>query len=89
MKNSFSMIQALMTTRGISKKQLAEIAGVAPSAVTKWAAGGAIRVKYLHKIAQHFGVDTQNLLASSIIVKQSEAREDWKKKGIGSRGETR
>ena len=78
MKNSFLAIQALMTDNGISKKQLADIAGVRPSAVTKWATGGAIRLKYLHKIAQYFKVETQQLLVGSITVKQSETMETWK-----------
>ena len=77
-KNSFSTIHNLMNANGISKKQLAEIAGVQPSAVTKWSNGGAIRLKYLHKIAQHFNVETQHLLANSITVNQSENEADWK-----------
>lgn len=82
MKNSFFVIQSLMTDNGISKKQLADIAGVRPSSVTKWATGGAIRLKYLHKIAQYFNVETQQLLAGSIIMKQSETIENWKSRAL-------
>ena len=51
-----------MERRGIGKQQLAEIAGVGPSAVTKWANGGAIRRRHLLAIENHFGV---SLLATA------------------------
>ena len=73
-----------MTANGVSKKQLAEIAGVMPSAVTKWANGGAIRIKYLHKIAQYFKVDTQQLFINSITVKQSESDGYWKSRALNA-----
>ena len=40
----------------MTKAEIAKIAGVGPSSVTKWAAGGLIRASHLHKIALHFGV---------------------------------
>lgn len=82
MKNSFDAIQTLMNTNGVSKKELAAIAGVQPSSVTKWVSGGAIRLKYLHKIAQYFNVETQQILAGSLTVKQSEKNVDWKVRAL-------
>ena len=87
MKNSFDAIKHLMDANGVSKKDLAVIAGVGPSAVTKWASGGAIRLKYLHKIAQHFRMDTSLLLAESVVspdsnkVKQSKVSY-WQERAL-------
>lgn len=51
-----------MRRDGIGKAQLADAVGVGPSAVTKWAAGGAIRPVTLRQIALHFGVTVDWLL---------------------------
>lgn len=45
-----------MRKHGVSKVQLAKIAGVGPSAVTKWANGGEIRPRNLEQIANQFGL---------------------------------
>lgn len=66
MKNSFDLISPLMQKHGVDKKKLAEIAGVYPSAVTKWAKGGAIRMAQLEKIAEYFGVDAREIMPGSI-----------------------
>lgn len=55
-----------MAKHGVDKKKLAEIAGVYPSAVTKWAKGGAIRMAQLEKIAEYFGVDVREIMPGSI-----------------------
>lgn len=51
-----------MQSKGIGKADLAKIAGVGASAVTKWAAGGAIRPATLKRVADHFGVSIDWLL---------------------------
>ena len=56
MKDVFSAIEKLMHEHRLSKTDLANIAGVGPSAVTKWSQGGAIREHHLAAIATHFGV---------------------------------
>jgi transcriptional regulator with XRE-family HTH domain len=79
-----------MQQRGINKRQLAEIAGVGTSAVTKWAQGGAIRITQLKKIADFFGVDISVLAPSDITleVKESENSntEYWKKRALLAEG---
>ena len=60
--NSWQRIQSLMEKTGISSRELAKIAGVVPSAVTKWKAGSSIRNAALSRIAIHFGVSTDWLV---------------------------
>lgn len=71
----------------MSKAALAEIAGVGPSAVTKWANGGSIRIAQLSKIADHFGVDVRDLMPhnDSPKVNESESLSDvefWKRRAL-------
>ncbi len=69
-----------MDANGVSKKDLAGIAGVGPSAVTKWVGGGAIRGKYLKKIADYFKVSPGQLLNDSLQVK--EGGVDWHQRAL-------
>lgn len=69
----------------MSKQELASIAGVGPSAVTKWASGGAIRLQTVHRIAQHFGIDPFTIVEAAVSaatpqVKQGEI--DWKERAL-------
>jgi transcriptional regulator with XRE-family HTH domain len=52
----------------MGKADLAQIAGVGASAVTKWAAGGAIRPATLKRIADHFDVSIDWLLGGQSII---------------------
>lgn len=61
MKTSFDAIESLMHEHRVSKTEIAKIAGVGPSAVTKWAQGGAIREHHLVAIARHFDVSLDSL----------------------------
>jgi hypothetical protein len=63
MKNHFGehflawrRIAILMSKNGLNAKEIAEIAGVVPSAVHKWKRGGAIGSEKIHRLAVHFGV---------------------------------
>lgn len=56
----------LMHSNGVSSKQLAEIAGVVPSSVTKWKNGASIRNDSLQRIALHFGKSVDYLLTGTI-----------------------
>ena len=76
-----------MNQRGIGKKDLAEIAGVGPSAVTKWANGGAIRIQSVHRIARFFEVEPIQIIQASLDqitpqVKQGEI--DWKARALNA-----
>ena len=76
-----------MEKHGISKAALAKIASVRPSAVTKWANGGSIRIAQLSKIAEYFGVDMRELMPhdDSPEVKKSESVSDvefWKQRAL-------
>ena len=87
MKKSFELILPLMEKHGISKAALAKIASVRPSAVTKWANGGSIRIAQLSKIAEYFGVDMRELMPhdDSPEVKKSESVSDvefWKQRAL-------
>ena len=71
----------------MDKKKLAEIAGVYPSAVTKWAKGGAIRIGQLEKIAVYFGVELRDLLPGSIspsVKSISEEVKYWKDRALNA-----
>jgi len=58
-------ISALMKDRCINAKEIAEIAGVVPSAVAKWKTGGKIGADKLQRIADHFGESVDWLLGRS------------------------
>lgn len=84
MKSHYDMIRPLMEKGGIDMKRLAVIAGVGPSAVTKWKNGGAIRIKQLQKIADHFRVDIHDLMPrNSLSVNESEL-EEWKQRALAA-----
>lgn len=63
--NAWPQIKALLDKTGISARKLAEIAGVVPSAVTKWKSGSSIRNDALNRISVHFGVSTDWLLTGN------------------------
>ena len=88
MKNSYQLIAPLMQDRGINKSDLARIAGVGTSAVTKWVHGGAIRIAQLSKIAAYFGVDVHDIMPydESLKVRESENAEVkyWKDRALAA-----
>ena len=51
-----------MDREHVSAKKLAEIAGVVPSAVSKWKNGGSIGTDKIKRIADHFGVTIDDLV---------------------------
>lgn len=62
---TWDKIKQLMDKDGLTSKEVAAIAGVVPSAITKWKAGASIRTDALHRIAVHFGVSSDWLLGAS------------------------
>lgn len=58
-------VKALMEKNGLTSKDIAAIAGVVPSAITKWKAGSSIRSNALRRIAVYFGVSSDWLMAAS------------------------
>jgi len=86
-KNDFEPIKSLMDANGIDKKTLAEIAGVGPSAVTKWSNGGCIRIQHIKKIAAYFNVSPARLMEQHLHddtpkVKRSEV--NWKLRALAA-----
>ena len=74
--NPWHEIATLMQREGINAKELAEIAGVGQSAVTKWKRGGRIGADKLQRIALHFGVAIEDILpaqANPFIVRETRA----------------
>lgn len=61
---AWTQIERLMAERGLTGADVARIAGVVPSAVTRWKAGAQIRLDTLSRIAQHFGVSVDALAAT-------------------------
>ena len=56
-------IKRLLAITGVTHQQLADIAGVDRSAVSHWKSGKAEpRMGHLQKIADHFGITTENLM---------------------------
>jgi transcriptional regulator with XRE-family HTH domain len=62
---TWDKIKQLMDKDGLTSKEVADIAGVVPSAITKWKAGASIRTDALQRIAVHFGVSSDWLLGTS------------------------
>jgi hypothetical protein len=62
---TWDRILILITRNSVSKKGLAKICNVGPSAVTKWATGGDIGADKIAHIAIHFGVTTDWILGVS------------------------
>lgn len=58
-------IHELMEKNRVNSKELADVAGVVPSAVTKWKSGSSIRNDALSRIALHFGVSTDYLMSGA------------------------
>lgn len=68
-------IDSLMRKNGVSSKKLAYIAGVGPSAVTKWKSGSSIRNDAISRIAVHFGVSIDWLMGSDHSDEIAQVRE--------------
>jgi transcriptional regulator with XRE-family HTH domain len=62
--NPWHRIDGLRQKQGLNLKQLAEIAGVVPSAVANWKAGSSIRSAALSRIAKHFNVSVDQLIGA-------------------------
>ena len=84
MKSHYDTIRPLMEKGGIDMKRLAMIAGVGPSAVTKWKNGGAIRIRQLQKIADYFGVDIHDLMPSNSLSVNASELERWKQRALAA-----
>lgn len=78
-KTTWDIISEAMQKKGIGKQKLAEIAGVAPSAVTKWARGGAIRSRNLFSLESALGIsltrksETQDGAGTSVETPEKHA----------------
>lgn len=72
-------VKILMDKNGLTSKEIAAIAGVVPSSITKWKAGASIRTDALMRIAIHFGVSSDWLLGGSCappFIHDSPAQQD-------------
>lgn len=58
-------VRELMEKNGLTSKDIAAIAGVVPSAITKWKAGSSIRSTALRRLAVYFGVSSDWLMSAS------------------------
>lgn len=67
--SAWNQIEALRKEQGMTLAQLAAIAGVVPSAITKWKSGSQIRIDTLAKIAVHFGVSVDSLSSTPVSVR--------------------
>ena len=67
-KPPWERILSLMQAHGMGKAELADVAGVGASAVTKWATGGSIRPAHLKTLANHFGVTVDWLLGGPATI---------------------
>lgn len=59
-------LNALMRRQDASGAEIARIAGVSPSAVTRWRTGAQIRREPLERICEHFGLSPDDLLSDSV-----------------------
>jgi DNA-binding Xre family transcriptional regulator len=64
---TWDRILSLMAKTRVNSKELADIAGVVPSAVTKWKKGASIRSDALRRIAVHFGVSLDDLVGNTSV----------------------
>lgn len=55
-RSLWTRIDSLLNAHHLSKKELANICSVRPSAITKWVSGGGIDAVNIAKIAVHFSV---------------------------------
>lgn len=72
--NQWERIAKLMSEHDITLTKIASIAGVAPSAVTKWKAGGGIKADALNRIAVHFSVSADWLLTGKDAAPEPASR---------------
>ena len=59
-------IDALLIKFDITQEALARVAGVAPSAVTRWRSGSQMRTESLSKIIEYFNLTQDDLLSDSV-----------------------
>jgi transcriptional regulator with XRE-family HTH domain len=60
-----------MARDGLSKSDLARIAGVTPSAVTTWSRGGHVSPAIVKKLSDHFRTDLTGLISNLIPSKSA------------------
>ena len=65
--NPWPVIDRLMREHAVSARELADIAGVVPSAVMNWKQGRPIKTDSLFRIAVHFSVSVDYLLGRAPI----------------------
>jgi len=86
--SQWERIAELAKKHNISWTKLAKVAGVAPSAVTKWRSGGGIKTDALNRIAMHFGVSADWLLAGISSVRLEPQIRDRLFEAKGATGMT-
>lgn len=67
-------IDALLVKFDINQDCLARIAGVAPSAVTRWRNGAMPREEPIRKIVEHFGLTRDDIVSDSLGLAAKEHR---------------
>jgi transcriptional regulator with XRE-family HTH domain len=65
--NPWPVIDRLMREHAVSARELADIAGVVPSAVMNWKQGRPIKTDSLFRIAVHFSVSVDYLLGRAPV----------------------
>ncbi len=73
---AWMQIENWMTKNRLSAKEIAEISGVAPSAVTKWKAGGGIKLDALRRLSVHFGVPVEEILTGKSVKENQSSASD-------------
>jgi transcriptional regulator with XRE-family HTH domain len=89
---TWDKVKTLMEKNGLTSKEIAAIAGVVPSAITKWKAGSSIRTDALQRIAVHFGVSSDWLLGNETFgsrLKQSRERAGITPEELGKKVEAK
>lgn len=75
----FDNYQALCIKKGVSPSAAAKEIGVNPSSMTGWSKGALPRMATARKIADYFGVTTDDLMNSENIVEKYEIDQELRK----------
>lgn len=75
-----SRLQQLLSEKGMSKSQLADIVGVSPTAIGNYCSGRIPRADELHRISRAFGVTMEEMLTGERSKRAEPAAGVWKVK---------
>jgi transcriptional regulator with XRE-family HTH domain len=76
-----SRLQELAKNKKIAQKELAELCGVSPAAVSKWFSGGKIKSDHAVKLSEFFGVSVDYMLGLDSETRIANAAEYAKQHG--------